>query len=103
MKIKFDFSLFTSPSAAYGHVEGEIAVEDIPRVGAEIDLLPHGQEPLLAGLHRMRVERIIPPDPTRDLAIAMLSDVVTEGSDQARRICSILEEQGFWPWPYQDN
>jgi predicted RNA binding protein YcfA (HicA-like mRNA interferase family) len=103
MKIRFDFSLFTSPSTAYGHVEGEIDVDAVPPVGIEINLLPQRRTPMLAGLHRMRVEQVIPPDPTRDLAIVMLNHNVLNARDQARQVCSILEKDGFRAWPYDDD
>ena len=38
MKYSIDFSLFDSPSGAFGNVTGEIELDDLPYVGDEVPL-----------------------------------------------------------------
>ncbi len=38
MKYSIDFSLFDSPTGAYGNVTGEIEIDHLPKIGDEIAL-----------------------------------------------------------------
>lgn len=92
MKYAIDFSLFESPTRAYGNVTGELNLEFVPYFGATVTLL-RGTLPL-------RVQLINTVD-GRD--IILFDDVMADSPEHAALLAERLEqEEGLFCPPYHE-
>ncbi|WNH47954.1 hypothetical protein PDM28_14905 [Stenotrophomonas aracearum] len=90
MKYRFDFSLFYSPTQAYGCVTGYIETPGSATPGTLIALLEESEAG--AGL-ALRVNSVLPPK-VDSFATLMLEDHLAEGRISAETLARRLEVQG---------
>lgn len=98
MKIRIDFSVFTSGGDAVGHVVGNLDFVIEPMIGDTISLMfspsaksiPTGHE---FGGQLKVTDRIISPAQGKDALALMLSDVVAGTREQALDLMSYMESE----------
>ena len=95
-----DFSIFNSPTEAYGNVTGKIAVPDSVNVGDEVLVLKNCPVKGFGG--RLRVSSMSQTDSRSDGLLIGLDDIVLESLDDARALAQELENQaGLFVDPYR--
>lgn len=107
MEVRVDFSLFSSPTRAYGNVVGELDLPALPPVGSRLNLAP----PLGSALpapsfpgfcDRLLVESHIPSAGCDARAMVLLESIVLDDEEQARETMRYFEQAfGFFGWVYE--
>lgn len=90
MKFGFDFSLFSSPTQAYGCVTGYVEMPGPPMPGAMIALLDEGAT---GDRLALKVDSVLPPQEGA-VATLMLEDHLAEGRASAETLARRLEAEG---------
>lgn len=98
MKVRVDFSIFTTDAEAVGHIEGELDCVIEPMIGDTISFMfapngsgiPSGHE--LGGLLKV-TDRVISPNRGETITI-MLENLIAGTKPQAMAIVAYLED-GF--------
>lgn len=98
MKIRIDFSVFTSGGDAVGHVVGDLDFVIEPTIGDTISLMfaptgrgiPTGHE---FGGQLKVADRIISPILDRDPLTLMLSDMIAGTREQALNLMAYMESE----------
>lgn len=80
MKYDIDFSIFESPTRAYGNVTGELELESLPPVGTVVEILQ--------GTLALRVQLI---NEVNGRPVIMFDDVVAESPEHAASLAERLE------------
>lgn len=86
MKYDIDFSIFESPTRAYGNVTGELELDSLPPVGTIVEVLQ--------GKLALRVQLI---NDVNGRPVIMFDDVVAESPQLAALLAERLErEEGLF-------
>lgn len=93
MLVNIDISVFSSPTASFANVWGELDLLVVPNVGDEVSFLFKGNDSmppasLSAGIYV--TNRRIDVDRSPSCAI-QISDIVAESENGAEAICTYLE------------
>ncbi|GJG98247.1 hypothetical protein [Cupriavidus pauculus] len=91
MKIDIDFSIFYSPTTAYGSVTGSIDVQSCPNVGDVVDLLS-GRNFFADLLGKLKVISMTQVDESGDF-IYGLEDVLVTSHMEAQELAEKLEAE----------
>lgn len=84
MKVNIDFSLFSSPTDAYGNVTGVIELPAVPKIGDEISL----------STHRFHVKRVKPLEWEGNKTVIIgLDDVVLNSISEAQNFAARLKRE----------
>lgn len=106
MDVHIDFSIFASPTQAYGNVTGKLDLPALPRVGSRLSLMPlPGATPPMPSFPgvrtELRVEAVIPMDSPDMGVVVSLETLVLENRMQAREAARYFERAfGFFAWAY---
>jgi hypothetical protein len=91
MTASIDFSLFHSPTGAFGNVTGEISIPDPIAVGDEVLILEPRGGNWFSGRLRVTSVNQLPSDPGKTLI--GLEDVVAPSQELARELVARLENE----------
>lgn len=94
MQIDIDFSIFDSPSTAYGNVTGSVEVQSPPSVGDVVDLCAAGHPLKSVGgfSGKLKVISVTQVDDSGDLLYG-LEDVVVTSRVEAQELGKQLETE----------
>lgn len=92
MQIDIDFSIFDSPTTAFGNVTGCVEVPSPPNVGDVVDLCADGQplKPVLGFAGKLKVISVAQVDDSGDRLYG-LEDVVVGSRMEAQELAKQLE------------
>jgi hypothetical protein len=96
MRVTIDMPIFSSPSRAWGCIQGEVEIASLPLDGSLLHLPLQSAELMGLGLpNPMMVKAVVAH--AHGTTTVMLDGVVADGTEAATRIATILEEQfGFF-------
>ena len=104
MNIYVDFTIFSSPTSAYGNVSGVIKMAAVPSVGTSVILLhsvPENFRPFTGALKATSID-----EAATDLDIVaslLLEDIVLSTQSAAEELASLLEREcSLFCDPYED-
>ena len=94
MRIDIDFSIFDSPTTAFGNVTGSVEVPSPPSVGDVVDLCADGKHLAPRGdfSGKLKVISVVPVDDSGALLYG-LEDVVVASRGQAKDLANRLETE----------
>jgi hypothetical protein len=95
MRYSIDFSIFDSPTSAYGNVTGEVEFKDVPRTGERINVL----DDLV-----LKIATLSPVLRLDGHLVVGLEDIVLPSKIAARNLATRLEaEAGLFCIAYNDH
>lgn len=91
MTVRIDFSLFHSPTGAFGNVTGALNIPETVAVGNEVLVLEPGIGHWFSGKMRVTSVNQLPGDPLE--VLIGLEDVVAPSLEMARALVARLENE----------
>ncbi len=90
MIVSIDFSLFSSPTKAYGNVTGDVDIDGAVQEGDEVRVLhPEEGDWFVGSLRVVSISRM----PDHGKLLIGLQDVVAHTPEDAARLCVRLERE----------
>ncbi|GHT83780.1 hypothetical protein AGMMS49543_12220 [Betaproteobacteria bacterium] len=93
MIVSIDFSLFSSPTKAYGNVTGDICIDGSVQVGDDVRILQPEEGDWFTGSLKVISISKIPGD---SKLLIGLQDVVTRTPEDAARLCFRFKREIGW-------